>query len=162
MPVEPLPATGISKILGLVEVLDDHGGKEDIYRLAQDLHMPFGELLLAIKGAEMLGVVETPGGDAVISPLGKRVLECSMNEKKALLKEQMLKLKVFQHIVRFLERVEKHEVPQEVIVEELTVLLPQEQPHQLFTTLLNWGRYGEIFGYSRDTDSFYLHTPEKT
>jgi len=161
MPIEPLPTTGISKILGLLEVLDDHGGKEDIYRLAQDLHMPFGELLLAIKGAEMLGVVETPGGDAVISPLGKRVLESSINEKKVLLKEQMLKLKVFQHIVRLLERVEQHEVPQEIVVEELTVLLPQEQPHQLFTTLLNWGRYGEIFGYSRDSDLFYLYTPEK-
>jgi len=161
MPIEPLPATGISKILGLLEVLDDHGGKEDIYRLAQDLHMPFGELLLAIKGAEMLGVVETPGGDAVLSALGKRVLESSINEKKVLFKEQMLKLKVFQHIVRLLERVEEHEVPQEVIVEELTVLLPQEQPHQLFTTLLNWGRYGEIFGYSRDSDLFYLYTPDK-
>ena len=42
-----------------------------------------------------------------------------------------------------------NEVPAEVIVEELAVLLPQEQPRQqLFTTLLNWGRYGEIFGYA--------------
>ena len=55
--IEPLPSTGISKVLGLCEILDDHGGKEDVYRLAQDLHMPFGELLLVIKGAEMLGLV---------------------------------------------------------------------------------------------------------
>ena len=45
-------------------------------------------------------------------------------------------------------------MPAEVIVEELAVLLPQEQPRQLFTTLLNWGRYGEVFGYARETDSF--------
>ena len=160
-PVEPLPSTGISKVLGLCEILDDHGGKEDVYRLAQDLHMPFGELLLVIKGAEMLGLVETPGGDAVLTPLGKRVLETSMNEKKALLKEQMLKLRVFQHIHRLLTIAEDHQVPAEVILEELAVLLPQEQPRQLFTTLLNWGRYGEVFGYSRDTDLFYLKPPEK-
>jgi NitT/TauT family transport system ATP-binding protein len=159
--IEPLPSTGISKILGLCEILDDHGGKEDVYRLAQDLHMPFGELLLVIKGAEMLGLVETPGGDAVLTPLGKKVLETSMNEKKALLKEQMVKLQVFKHIVRLLQNAEEHEVPAEVILEELAVLLPQEQPRQLFTTLLNWGRYGEVFGYSRDTDLFYLQEPDK-
>jgi NitT/TauT family transport system ATP-binding protein len=160
-PIEPLPSTGISKVLGLCEILDDHGGKEDVYRLAQDLHMAFGELLLVIKGSEMLGLVETPGGDAVLTPLGKRVLETSMNEKKALLKQQMLKLRVFQHIVKLLENADENEVPAEVILEELAVLLPQEQPRQLFTTLLNWGRYGEVFGYSRDTDLFYLQKPEK-
>jgi NitT/TauT family transport system ATP-binding protein len=154
--VEPLPSTGISKILGLCEILDDHGGKEDIYRLAQDLHTPFGELLLVVKGSEMLGLVETPGGDAVLMPLGKRILEVSMNEKKSLLKDQMLKLRIFKHFVKLLENVDDREVPAEVVLEELAVLLPQEQPRQLFTTLLNWGRYGEIFGYSRDTDLFYL------
>ena len=159
MPIEPLPSTGISKILGLCEVLDDHGGREDVYRLAQDLHMPFGELLLVIKGAEMLSLVETPGGDAVLTQLGSTVLGSSMNEKKALLKGQMIKLKVFQHIARMLEHADDHEVPAEVVLEELAVLLPQEQPREVFTTLLNWGRYGEVFGYSRDTDRFYLNKP---
>ena len=159
--VEPLPSTGISKVLGLLEILDDHGGKEDVYRLAQDLHTPFGELLLVVKGAEMLMLVETPGGDAVLTPLGKKILDSKMNAKKALLKEQMLKLRVFQHFVKILEGVAEHEVPSEVILEELAVLLPQEQPRQLFTTLLNWGRYGEVFGYSRDTDLFYLQVPDK-
>ncbi len=161
MPIEPLPSTGISKVLGLCEVLDDHGGKDDNYRLAQDLHMPFGELLLVIKGAEMMGLVDTPGGDALLTTLGKKVLETSMNEKKALLREQMLKLKVFQHISKLLQNADENEVPAEIILEELAVLLPQEQPRQLFTTLLNWGRYGEIFGYSRDTDLFYLQKPGK-
>jgi NitT/TauT family transport system ATP-binding protein len=158
-PIEPLPSTGISKILGLCEILDDHGGKEDIYRLAQDLHMPFGELLLVIKGSEMLGLVETPKGNAVLTLLGKKVLETSMNEKKALIKHQLLQLKVFKHILKLLENAEGHEVPADVILEELAVLLPQEQPREMFTTLLNWGRYGEVFGYSRDTDLFYLQKP---
>jgi NitT/TauT family transport system ATP-binding protein len=157
MSIEPLPTTGISKILGLCEVLDDHEGKEDVYRLGQDLHMPFSELLLVVKGAEMLGLVEVSGGHAVVSPLGKRVHHAPMNEKKALLKEQMLKLKVFQHVVKMLELAESHEIPADVVLERLAVLLPQEEPRQLFTTLLNWGRYGDVFGYSRETDRFFLN-----
>jgi NitT/TauT family transport system ATP-binding protein len=163
MPViEPIPNTGISLVLGLCELLDDHGGKEDVYRLAQDLHMPFADLLLAIKGSEMLGLVETPGGDAVLTSLGKRCLEVPMNEKKALIKEQLMKLRLFQHFTRLLERAPDNEVDSEVVLEELALLLPLENPRTVFTTLVNWGRYGQIFGYSRDTDKLYLNTPERS
>jgi len=158
--IEPLPNTGISSVLGLCELLDDHGGREDVYRLAQHVQMPFAELLLAIKGAEMLGLIDTPGGDAVLTPLGKRVLEVPMNEKKALLKQQLMKLRLFQHFIRLLESAPDKELDSEVVLEELSILLPLEQPRAMFNTLINWGRYGEIFGYSRDTDKVYLNTPE--
>ena len=160
--VEPLPNTGISKMLGLCEILDDRGGREDGYRLAQDLGMPFAEVLLAIKGAEMLGLIDTPGGDAVLTPLGKRCLEVPMNEKKALLKEQMKRLRVFRHIIHQLERADENELDADVILEEISLLLPLEQPRAMFSTLINWGRYGEILGYSRDTDKVYLNLPEPT
>jgi hypothetical protein len=41
--IEPLPSTGISKILGMCEILDDKGGREELFELARDLHMPFSE-----------------------------------------------------------------------------------------------------------------------
>ena len=99
--------------------------------------MPFGELLLVIKGAEMLGLVETPGGDAVLTPLGKRALETSMNDKKALLKEQMLKLKVFQHVVKLLQNADEHEVPQERLVEAYLGLVQAEQVLSELETLFS-------------------------
>ena len=72
----------------------------------------------------------------------------------------MLKLNVFQHVVKLLKGTERSELPAELILEELAVRLPHEQPRQMFTTLLNWGRYGDIFGYSRDEDLFFLHRAE--
>ena len=158
--IEPLPSTGISKILSLCELLDDHGGKENLYQLTADLPMPFGELLLVVKGAEMLGLVDTSGDDALLLPVGAQVLKATLAEKKALLKPQLLKLKVFQHIVKLIENSGKQQVPANVVREELAMQLPQEQPRQLFTTLLNWGRYGEVFGYSRDSDLFFLAKPQ--
>ena len=58
--IEALPSTGISKILSLVEILDDHGGKDDVFRLSQDLHTPFAELLLVVKGAGHLVHLDKP------------------------------------------------------------------------------------------------------
>jgi NitT/TauT family transport system ATP-binding protein len=155
--LEPLPSTGISKILTLCEVLADHAGGEDLYRLTHDLHMPFAEALLVVKSAEMLDLADTPGSDVVLTPLGQKVHEGSLGEKKALLRPQMMRLRTFQHITRLLKNADAGGVPAEVIVEELAVRLPQEQPRQLFTTLLNWGRYCEIFNFAHDTNLFSLH-----
>jgi NitT/TauT family transport system ATP-binding protein len=157
--IEPLPSTGISKILGMCEILDDKGGGEDLFALARDLHMPFSEVLLVIKAAEMLALIETPGHQAVLTEFGRKVLAAPMKDKKAMLGEQMLKLNVFQHLVKLLKSSERGELPAELLLEELALRLPHEQPRQMFTTLLNWGRYGDIFGYSRDTDIFFLHRP---
>lgn len=158
--IEPLPSTGISKILGLCEILDDKGGREELFALTRDLHMPFSEVLLVIKAAEMLALIETPGHEAQITAFGQKVLKASINDKKALLGQQMLKLNVFQHIVKLLNGTERKELPAELILEELAVRLPHETPRQMFTTLLNWGRYGDVFGYSRDSDLFFLHREE--
>jgi NitT/TauT family transport system ATP-binding protein len=158
--IEPLPSTGISKILGMCEILDDKGGREDLFALARDLHMPFSEVLLVIKAAEMLALIDTPGHEAQLTAFGKKVLVAPIKDKKALLGQQMLKLNVFQHIVKLLKSADRTELPAELILEELALRLPHEQPRQMFTTLLNWGRYGDIFGYSRDEDLFFLHREE--
>ena len=158
--IEPLPSTGISKILGMCEILDDKGGREDLFALARDLHMPFSEVLLVIKAAEMLALIDTPGHEAQLTAFGKKLLAAPIHEKKAQLGEQMLKLNVFQHIVKLLKGTERGELPAELILEELALRLPHEQPRQMFTTLLNWGRYGDVFGYARDEDLFFLHRDE--
>ncbi len=42
------------------------------------------------------------------------------------------------------------------IVDEIGRVLPTERPKPQFDTLLNWGRYAEIFHYSRDEDRFQI------
>jgi len=117
--IEPLPSTGISKILGMCEILDDKGGREDTFALARDLHMPFSEVLLVIKAAEMLALIDTPGHEAQLTAFGKSVLAAPIHEKKKMLGEQMLKLNVFQHVVKLLQGNDRGELPAELILEEL-------------------------------------------
>ena len=156
--IEPLPSAGISRMLSVCEVLEDHDGQEDLGRLGEDLHVPVAELLLCLRGAELLGLVEVVRGRAQLLPLGQKVLQAGMAEKKALLKQQMLALAMFEHVLKMLENADGHELPAMVILEWLALCLPQEEPRQVLTTLLNWGRYGEVFGYSRESDRFFLST----
>lgn len=156
MEILPLPHTGMSKILGLCEALDDRGGRDDIYKLARDLQIKFGDLLLTMKGGEMLKLLNTPGADVTLEPLGKKVIEVKMNEKKAIIREQMKGLGIFQHFIQLLLAQPERSLLKDVILEEISKILPSENTTQTFNTLLNWGRYGEIFNFSRDTNTFYL------
>jgi NitT/TauT family transport system ATP-binding protein len=36
------------------------------------------------------------------------------------------------------------------------MLLPNESPDKTFSTIVNWGRFAELFGYNKDEDRFYL------
>jgi hypothetical protein len=42
------------------------------------------------------------------------------------------------------------------VLEHLAMLLPNEDPEGLFSTIVNWGRFAELFGYNQDEDRFYL------
>ncbi|MEK7690531.1 MAG: AAA-associated domain-containing protein, partial [Bdellovibrionota bacterium] len=151
-----LPNAGISEILGLVELLKNKGGREDIYKLAAELKMEFGDTLAVIRGAELLGLVHTPGGDVVIEPLGEKITKSKINGRKQIIRERLKKVPVFERASDFLKNREGLQAGRDELMEKLAEWVPNENAEQTFTTLVYWGRYAELFGYNDDTSSFYL------
>jgi len=151
-----LPEIGISQILGLVELLIGNGGREDIYKLAGGLSMELGETLTVIKAAEMLGLVNTPGGDVLVEDFGHKVIDASITERKDLIRGKLEQLPAFKSIREFLSSKDDAEVAREEVLEKLAELIPNDDAETSFSTLVNWGRYAEMFGYNDDTQTFYL------
>ena len=156
MEIDPIPPVSSGTVIGLLEYLDDHNGREDIYKLAREIHYEFGQLLAVIKMAEMLGLVETPGGDVVILDLGKKVVKSTITERKRIIREQLRRLKIFVLVLDLLDQSEEKRLDQELVIEKLSSHLPHEDTQRLFETLVNWGRYAELVGYSSDTGKLYL------
>jgi NitT/TauT family transport system ATP-binding protein len=158
----PLPQTGISEVMGLVELLKSKGGREDIYKLAAELQMEFGDTLTVIRGAELLGLVHTPGGDVVIETLGEKVTKSRVKGRKTIVKEQLAKIPVFKRVIQFLGEKDDHQATRDQLLEILAELIPNENNEQTFATLVNWGRYAELFGYNDDSQTFYLDQNQPT
>jgi NitT/TauT family transport system ATP-binding protein len=150
--IEPIPICGISRVLGLLETLDDRGGREPVGRLAADLHIEFGELLSVVKAAENLGFVSTPGSEVVLEPAGKATMELPMNQKKRAIREKLRKLPLFAAVEALLRRQEELSLPKDIVLEQLVIWLPDENPETMFKTIVNWGRYAELFGYDADEE----------
>ncbi len=154
--ISPIPDTNLPQVFGLLEVLDDRNGREDGYRLARDLNYDLSELLKVMKAGEILGLVDTPGGDIVLQPLGKKFLESDINQRKLILREHLREQGLFNYLVRLLKGQDDKSVDKELVLEHLGMLLPNEDPERLFNTIVSWGRFAELFGYNKDEDRFYL------
>jgi len=154
--IYPLPDCALTLVFGLLELLEDRGGREDGYKIARDLNFKFGDLLKVMKAAEILGFVSTPAGDVVLEPLGKQFLDAKVNQRKLILRERLKGHSLFSYFIRLLHGTEDNALAREIVLEHLAMLLPSEKPERQFSTMVNWGRYAELFGYNKDEDRFYL------
>jgi len=154
--ITPLPDCQMTWVFGLLETLEDRGGRDDGYKIARDLQFKFSDLLKVMKAAEILGFVSTPNGDVVLEPFGKQFIESDINTRKLIVREQLKKHGLFAYLVRLLRGQEDRSLAKETVLEHLAMLLPNEKPENVFSTIVNWGRFAELFGYNKDEDRFYL------
>ncbi|MGH7987079.1 MAG: AAA-associated domain-containing protein [Candidatus Binataceae bacterium] len=154
--INPIPDCQLTWVFGLLETLEDRGGRDDGYKIARDLQFNFGDLLKVMKAAEIFGFVSTPAGDVVLEPPGRQFLEADINQRKLLLRERLKRHGLFAYLMRLLRGQEDRSLQKEVVLEHLAMLLPNEPPERLFITVVNWGRFAELFGYNKDDERFYL------
>ena len=53
--INPIPDCQLTWVFGLLETLEDRGGRDDGYKIARDLQFKFSDLLKVMKTAEILG-----------------------------------------------------------------------------------------------------------
>jgi len=142
-----IPHVTPAEVLGLLGLIDHEAA--DVFELADRLAKEFGAVVRLVKAAELLGLVRTPGQDVAITPLGLETIAAAPTEQKRIVREQLLKLKIFELLVRLIKVQENQVLTDEELIRELTIALPHEKPRQLFRTLLSWGRYAEIISYDQ-------------
>jgi NitT/TauT family transport system ATP-binding protein len=161
-PIETLPNVQISDVIGLVEVIADHGGTADIFELSHKIGKDFGSTLYMVKAAELLELVETPRHNVFLTDLGKKFLEGDINARKRVLHELFGALKIVQLTSNLLRADESLRIPIETLMERIGEWLPNENPHQIADTLIAWGRFAEYFGYNDDTKELYLDVGQES
>jgi len=145
---EMLPHVRPGGIAGLLEMLDDRGGREEISRLAKDLSFEIDDLLPLIDAAVMLGFLKVEQGYAEITPEGRAFAYAEIQRQKELFREALLKrLLLFRQITRVLESKSDHAVHEEFFHDLLDEQFSEDETIKQMETAINWGRYAEIFDY---------------
>jgi NitT/TauT family transport system ATP-binding protein len=152
----PIPHANIGQIFGLMGILRDHGSRMDVFELDGLTDYDFGHTLAVVKAGEMLDFLDTPKNEVLLTPLGNQLLDSDINGRKSLLNVQLRKLGTFQFVMKILQEASDHKLPQDVVHEELVMHLPTQDVDQMFKTVVAWGRFAELFGYSTESNELYL------
>jgi NitT/TauT family transport system ATP-binding protein len=79
-----LPHARPGSIAGLVELLNDRGSKEDLYRVAEELVMNVDDLLPIVEAAALLGFVKSEHGDIEVTVSGRTFAKADISTRKAI------------------------------------------------------------------------------
>jgi NitT/TauT family transport system ATP-binding protein len=148
-----LPHARPGSIAGLLELLNDRGGKDDLYRIAEELLMEVDDLLPIVEAAALLAFVKSDRGDVEVTPSGKAFAEADIATRKELFRQAALAhVSLLQQINSTLASKSDHTIPLELFRDILDEYFSDDEVQRQIETVLNWGRYGDIFTYDSESD----------
>jgi NitT/TauT family transport system ATP-binding protein len=152
-----LPHAPRGAIGGLLEMLADHTGRDDMYRLAAALSFEIDDLLPVVDAAVLLGFAKLEEGDVEITPAGRAFAEADILRRKELFRAAALQnIALIGEITRSLEARADHTLPDGVFEDLLDEHFSEEEAKAQLETAIDWGRYAELFDHDNDSRQFFL------
>ena len=145
-----LPHARVGGIAGLVELLRDRGGREDLFRLSEELVMDVEDLLPILEACVLLGFAWLKEGDVQLSKPGEAFADADIQTRKVLFRQAALEhVTILKQIDSILKRKSDHAIADEFFHDILDEHFSEDEVQRQFETATNWGRYAEIFDYDR-------------
>jgi NitT/TauT family transport system ATP-binding protein len=157
MKYQMLPHARPGGVAGLLELLLDKGGRDDIYRLADDLAFEIDDLLPIVDAAQLLGFLKVEEGDATITETGAQFGNSEILRQKEIFRDAALtNILLLRQIRRALEAKSDHSVPEEFFLDMLDEQFSDEESRRQIETAVNWGRYAELFDFDAARRRFVM------
>ncbi|MDR3741289.1 MAG: nitrate/sulfonate/bicarbonate ABC transporter ATP-binding protein [Terracidiphilus sp.] len=157
MRYQMLPHARPGGIAGLLELLVDKGGRDDIYRLADDLAFEIDDLLPIVDAAQLLGFLKIEEGDATITDAGAEYANSEILRQKELFRDAAIEnVLLLRQIRRALESKSDHTVGEEFFLDMLDEQFSDDESLRQMETAVTWGRYAELFDFDAARRRFVM------
>jgi NitT/TauT family transport system ATP-binding protein len=157
-----LPHARTGGIAGFLELINDHDGNEDLYRVAEELRMEVDDLLPILEATTLLGFAKSDRGDVEITPEGKAFAEADIATQRTLFRQAALAhVALLQQMNQALASKSDHSLPLEFFSDILDEHFSSDEAQRQIETVLNWGRYSDIFTYDPESGRLTLDQPAK-
>ncbi|KGQ22070.1 ABC transporter ATP-binding protein [Thermus filiformis] len=143
-----LPSASVGAMLGLLETLDRMGGRADLPELAEELSLEVDDLFPLLDALELLGFLRMAQGDVELTEHGRALARAETERRKQIFAEHLLQnVPLAEQIRRSLDLAPGHRLGEERFLELLARHFTPEEARQVLDTLIEWGRYAELFAY---------------
>lgn len=159
-----LPSVAISELTGFIETLNspEYRDREkiDLPELAEVLHLNIDDLFPITESLEILRFARVSGGDIELSNAGRQFANAEILEQKKIFASHLINyVPLARHIRRVLDERRGHQASEERFLRELEDYLSEEAAEEVLKTIIDWGRYAEIFAYDYNTGMLSLENP---
>jgi len=158
--MHPIAKVSVGQVLGLVEAIDEAGGSADAATISQEVEMDIDRLGPIIDAAEFLGFVKVEDGDLTITDLSRKVLQATVRERKAIIRDIIDDIPIFRQVTDMARRAGRP-LSREEVLTTLSSLVGSHQAQDFFDALVYWGRYVELVKYDSETEQLSLRTPSR-
>jgi NitT/TauT family transport system ATP-binding protein len=155
-----LPHVRAGGMAGFLEILADHGGREDLHRLSHQLLLEADDLLPIVDACVLLGFATVGEGDAEITETGRAVAAGDIQKRKQLFREALLAhVPVLRQIHSALQAKADGSLPLEFFHDLLDEHFSDAEVRRQLDTAIQWGRYAELFDYDSATERLSAAKP---
>jgi len=157
-----LPDASIQQLVGLLDVVSapPFNGHADLPQLAESEHLSTDDLMVLIEALQLLGFAQVGGGDIEMMPDGRAFAGADLQHRKQIFADHLMRnVALVAHIRRVLDERPGHSAPETRFLTELEDHLSDEEARRVLQTVINWGRYAELFAYDYDSGILSLENP---
>jgi len=157
-----LPEAGVAEVTGLLELLSspEHQGKMDLPDVADMLTLDIDDLFPLTELLEILHFAKVSKGDITITDEGKAFVDADMLERKKIFSIHLKKyVPLARYIYDQLVRHPRHRALEENFLSLLEDYLSEEEAEHVLRTVIEWGRYAELFAYDYSSGVLSLENP---
>jgi NitT/TauT family transport system ATP-binding protein len=158
-----LPDVDPSVLSGLIETMNEpeFADKIDLPEIADYLTMDIDDLFPLTEALEILGFAKVSQGDIALSDIGTVFAEADLQAKKEIFAKQLLaKVPLASHIRRVLDEKHNNRVSEERFLSKLEDYFSEKESERILRTVIDWGRYAEIFAYDFNSGILSLENPD--
>ena len=155
-----LPDVDPSELSGLIETMTSFEERIDLPELADEIMMNIDDLFPILETLEILGFANVSDGDIQLSELGKQFSKADLQARKQIFATCLLeKVPLARYIRRVLDEKPRHRVSEERFLSKLEDYLSEKETERVLRTMIDWGRYAELFAYDFNTGTLSLENP---
>jgi len=157
-----LPSASIQQLTGLLEALcyPPYSGRADLPHIAEATQISDDQMFGLVEAIQLLGFGQASGGDIEATPAGQAFADADLQRRKQIFAEEIVKsVPLVAHIRKVLDERPGHTAPETRFLTELEDHLSEEEAQRVLETVIDWGRYAELFAYDYGRGTLSLENP---
>ena len=157
-----LPEANVAEVTGLLELLNapEHQGKMDLPDVADTLMLNVDDLFPLTELLEILRFAKVSKGDITITEEGKAFIDADILERKKIFSIHLKKyVPLARYIYDQLIHHPRHRALEEIFLSLLEDYLSEAEAERVLHTVIEWGRYAELFAYDYNAGVLSLENP---